>query len=452
MDGAGHLTHPIPPGGSFVYDFVVPDAGTFWFHPHVRADLQVERGLYGVIVVRDDADEKIQVARDLVIALDDVLVDPVTGALDLDRSARAAMMGREGNLVLLNGKPANAVVAARSGERLRLRLVNVANSRYFRLSLQDGRLVQIGGDGGLLASPRPLTEGLLLVPGERADLVMEAPSPESSATLRATAYERARGAGATEVVDLLRIDAGAEPVVTTMPTPANLREVPASSPVAAVERRLTLGERMGHHDWEFTINDRVFPAVPAIEGSQGTRQRWAIENKTDMDHPFHLHGFFFQAAGAPPEWKDTINVPARKTIGRVTNRVRELAQRLRAPRRSGARRALPAAAGRHLTLARGLLPTHGGHGHPGGHQHDDGRHQREGTRPYPSHRGPARGRHPDDRGGPPLRGRVAAARIRAGCAGASRQDRVAVARRDRRDQRHCDREARGSQAEDRRAG
>ncbi len=44
-----------------------------------------------------------------------------------------------------------------------------------------------------------------------------------------------------------------------------------------------------------------------------------IDNDTQWDHPFHLHGFFFMpvdekaAAIRPMEWKDTINIPMKTT-------------------------------------------------------------------------------------------------------------------------------------------
>ena len=52
MDGVPGVTQPpVAPGGSFVYEFVPKDAGTFWFHPHLRSSEQVERGLFGVLIV-----------------------------------------------------------------------------------------------------------------------------------------------------------------------------------------------------------------------------------------------------------------------------------------------------------------------------------------------------------------------------------------------------------------
>lgn len=55
MDGVPHLTQaPIAPGASFTYAFDLPDAGTFWYHPHMQSAKQVGRGLYGALIVEED--------------------------------------------------------------------------------------------------------------------------------------------------------------------------------------------------------------------------------------------------------------------------------------------------------------------------------------------------------------------------------------------------------------
>src|SRR3954469_23073543 len=73
MDGVPFITQkPVQPGETFVYEFTPKDAGTFWFHPHVRASEQVERGLYGVLVVEDVAPPPY--SRDLVWVVDDFLL------------------------------------------------------------------------------------------------------------------------------------------------------------------------------------------------------------------------------------------------------------------------------------------------------------------------------------------------------------------------------------------
>src|SRR5262249_23050125 len=55
MDGVPDLTQPnVPPGGTFDYEFTVPDPGTYWFHPHVG--LQLDRGLYAPLIVEDPSE------------------------------------------------------------------------------------------------------------------------------------------------------------------------------------------------------------------------------------------------------------------------------------------------------------------------------------------------------------------------------------------------------------
>jgi FtsP/CotA-like multicopper oxidase with cupredoxin domain len=313
MDGAGRLLQPVPPGGTFDYRFVVPDAGTFWYHPHVRSDVQVEKGLYGAIVVRDPADPDLGVAVERLLLLDDVLIDPASGLPDERVDMRAMMMGREGNLLLVNGQPTNGALAGAPGERVRLRIVNVATARFFKLGLERGSLTQIGSDGGLLPYPRPL-QSVLLVPGERVDVVLDF---AGTAALKSLTYERARGAGGGEDIDLVRFTMSDAPAVTPPPLPASLSSVEVL-PAPASRQTIRLGERMAHHGWQFTVNDEVFPNVAPIDAASGSRAIWRIENESEMDHPFHVHGFFFQRPGAA-EWKDTVNIPSLSAVDLVVD-------------------------------------------------------------------------------------------------------------------------------------
>ena len=70
MDGTGEVQHPIQPGESFQYRFVVPDAGTFWYHSHQNETEQMERGMYGGIVVEDETDPVFD--RERVLLVDDM--------------------------------------------------------------------------------------------------------------------------------------------------------------------------------------------------------------------------------------------------------------------------------------------------------------------------------------------------------------------------------------------
>jgi FtsP/CotA-like multicopper oxidase with cupredoxin domain len=238
-----------------------------------------------------------------------------TGAVDDSLGHRAEMMGREGNLILVNGSRSNLGVTGRAGEWRRWRIVNAANSRYFRLGLADGRMVRIGGDVGLLERPEQVSE-ILLTPGERAEVLVSVAQPGQTATLRALPYERAIGAGATEAVDIVRLVASDEPAVAPE-LPAALRTIP-SLPEPTKVRTLRLGEKMEGGKMIFTINDVPYPRLEPVTAQLGTVEAWELVDETGMDHPFHLHGFHFQPAGAR-EWKDTINIPSKKTVRVLAN-------------------------------------------------------------------------------------------------------------------------------------
>ena len=129
MDGVPVLTQPpIPPGGRFDYTFTVPDAGTFWYHPHVRGSEQQGRGLYGALIV--DEAEPPRVDRDVTWVIDDWRLNEANAISEtFGNSMDLSHAGRLGNLSTLNGADSK-VFAGRAGERLRLRLINTANARY----------------------------------------------------------------------------------------------------------------------------------------------------------------------------------------------------------------------------------------------------------------------------------------------------------------------------------
>ena len=136
MDGSNISQHPILAGGTFRYEFKFLRASTFWYHPHIRTNEQVEKGLYGMIVVRDP-DEDLRLGlpeRAHQLVLDDVLLDKngqITEPFPADPLENAVMQvnGREGNTLLVNGQ-ANAVGTVERGVPQRLRLVNTANARF----------------------------------------------------------------------------------------------------------------------------------------------------------------------------------------------------------------------------------------------------------------------------------------------------------------------------------
>jgi len=191
MDGTHAMHSPIPPGGTFRYAFELLDAGTFWYHPHVRSDVQVEKGLHGAIVVHGAGEPA--AAAEHTLVLDDVWLRE-DGSI-VEGNPGTAMLGRQGNVLLVNGRP-RPIAGVRAGERQRWHFVNAANARYFRLSVPGQKLTLIGVDGGLLETPREVEE-LLLTPGERADVLFTPAGAPGSRTDRRRTSTRTRAERST---------------------------------------------------------------------------------------------------------------------------------------------------------------------------------------------------------------------------------------------------------------
>jgi FtsP/CotA-like multicopper oxidase with cupredoxin domain len=176
-DGVPHETQaPIPVGGEFTYRIQFPDAGLYWYHPHIREDYTQELGLYGnILVTPADPDYWPPADRDLVLTVDDLLVEDGRVAPFSPTETSYAAMGRFGNVMLTSGEP-DLHLEARAGEVVRLWLTNTANTRVFNLTVPWGRLKLVGGDSGRVEHEE-FIESVVLAPSERAvvDMLVERP-------------------------------------------------------------------------------------------------------------------------------------------------------------------------------------------------------------------------------------------------------------------------------------
>ena len=168
FDGVPEETQkPIPPGVRFTYELTFPDAGLYWYHPHLREDYGQEMGLYGCIVVQPaEADYWPAADESLVLTVDDVLLEDGRLAPFSRGGPTHTMMGRFGNVMLVGGETAPAF-PARTGKLLRLFLTNTANVRVFNLAFDGATMKLIGGDSGRVEREQLIDE-LLLAPSERA--------------------------------------------------------------------------------------------------------------------------------------------------------------------------------------------------------------------------------------------------------------------------------------------
>jgi FtsP/CotA-like multicopper oxidase with cupredoxin domain len=167
-DGVPHETQaPIPPGGRYSHHLMFPDAGLYWYHPHMREDYAQEMGLYGNIIV-EPADPSYwpPVDRDVVLTMDDILIEDGEIAPFDPHGSNFTAMGRFGNVLLIGGKTQQQL-AVRRGEIVRFYFTNMANTRVFKVVLPELRMKLVGGDGGRYEREQ-WVDGVIIAPSERA--------------------------------------------------------------------------------------------------------------------------------------------------------------------------------------------------------------------------------------------------------------------------------------------
>ncbi|WP_448812251.1 multicopper oxidase family protein [Agromyces bauzanensis] len=319
----------IEPGAGFDYEYELGGdhpPGVFWYHPHHHGNSaeQLFAGLYGAIIVDDE--EPIPSTRERLLIISDIAFD---GAEVHVASAGERTLGREGDLVMVNGQ-VGATLAAKPGERERWRIVNACSSRYLRLHLDGQRMQLLGVDAGRYAEPRDVDE-IVLTPGNRADVMVTA--AEGTSVLQTLPFDRG-GMGmfgsppsATTGADLLTLNVAGAPApapsfAVPLPTTRDLRTEQMSG---ARTITLAMGPGGGGGGLSFTIDGREFDHERIdAEVAHGALEEWTIVNSSPMDHPFHLHVWPMQlveVAGQPVDhvdWRDVVPVPARsRTVVRI---------------------------------------------------------------------------------------------------------------------------------------
>ena len=165
-DGTHDTQAPIPVGETFTYQVHVPDAGAFWYHPHIREDYGQEMGLYGnILVTPSDADYWPRANRELLLTLDDILIEDGQIAAFTESETTHVAMGRFGNVMLVAGEP-DLSLAAKRGEVVRFYFTNTANTRVFNVTLPGAQMKLVGADAGHYEREE-LVEEVLLAPSER---------------------------------------------------------------------------------------------------------------------------------------------------------------------------------------------------------------------------------------------------------------------------------------------
>ena len=165
-DGVPGLTQPaIPPGGRFIYHIRFPDAGIFWYHAHVREDIQQDLGLYGNILVRGLENHWRPVNREEFLMLDDALVGESGQIPPGNESPTHALMGRFGNVFLVNARR-DYRLQVQKGEVVRFYLTNASNARTMNVSVRGAAMRLVAADAGPFERDLPV-ESVVIAPAER---------------------------------------------------------------------------------------------------------------------------------------------------------------------------------------------------------------------------------------------------------------------------------------------
>ena len=331
MDGVAGLTQEaVKPGESFDYEFIAPDAGTYWYHTHNRSWEQLARGLYGMLIVEEP---EASPTREINLILDDWRLDE-SGRIDeksLGEVHDWAHAGRLGNILTINGtqKPRFKLIP---GERVRLRIVNVANSRIMEIKFADHDPWIIAKDGHPI-TPRKLNkDDLLLGPAQRVDLLLDATqkpgtkSPiqfvDQEQKIEIASFEYAQGPDNGPILPPDSTPPKSLPI--TMPhdkfAPLDAKAVPLvmiGGAMGSMEKAMIGGKML---DWRQLVKAKrvwAFNGIagdldkPLIRVKRGQTVRIDIINDTSFAHAMHLHGTHFKVVARNNmsfnngEWRDT---------------------------------------------------------------------------------------------------------------------------------------------------
>ncbi len=371
-DGVPGVTQdPVAPGERFEYKVHFRDPGLYWYHPHHREDIFQDLGLYGNMLVRPPDADTDAFDREEVLLLDDILMDDKIVAYG-EEAANYALMGRFGNVLLVNGEP-EYNLSVEANEIVRLYLTNVSNTRTFNLRFKGAEVAVVGSDLGMFEWQTPVSS-IVIAPAERYIVDLR--------------YRDAGRYALTNAVQALdHINATYFPAIDTLGS-IDVRVAPSESPRRTARRNLTEAhandasradmrairshwDRPVDHTLELTLrvdglpavveqlmrSDRVYFSPVEWEGTM-PMMNWASTTKEvawvlrdtdtgleDMDidwtfrvgdvvklrlindrdtfhgmqHPLHIHGQRFAVIsrnGQPNEnlvWKDTVLLPAGST-------------------------------------------------------------------------------------------------------------------------------------------
>jgi FtsP/CotA-like multicopper oxidase with cupredoxin domain len=365
MDGIPGVTqNAVQPGESYTYEFTAAVPGTYWYHSHQESADQVDRGLYGALIV-EPKEQAVTYDRDYTLILDEWNPEMFassggsehsqhggssnSGGTDhsqhggssnsggMDHSQHGGtslapshdeLMRQMYSIFTVNGKAGDEIkpLQVKKGEKVKLRFINAGyqthklnlQNQSFRITHVDGQAVENGSEviGQLLA----------IAPGERYDIEFTATGDNFAINCQSESQARMDMKIQVQVDgNTKRVDAqmNADLPVLDITTYGQAKPVDPSAKYD-IDTKLVLNnvvvQKDGKQEEVYTINGKISPDIPPLQVKKGQKVKVTMTNEGSSDHPMHLHGHFFQVLSKNGQLlqgstllKDTLNVRPGET-------------------------------------------------------------------------------------------------------------------------------------------
>lgn len=295
MDGVPYVSQlPVKPGEYFDYRFRVPDAGSYWYHPHVASSEELGRGLVGPLIVEER--EPTGFAHEAVLNLKNWHVDEEGAFLPFSIPREAARNGTLGRLSTINGVH-RATVDLPAGQIVRVRILNLDNTATYRLNFRGDAEMRLYALDGNPIEPRAFGKDYWMGPGMRVCLAVKMPPAGEEIAIRD---------GSVRLGTLRSVPAEAAATDWPPALPAN----PIAEPDLANAEKLNFNfEWVGEVSdttegkppslWQINgiawdITDKTCADRPIAKMQLGKSYVLELKNMTQYQHPIHLHGMSFK--------------------------------------------------------------------------------------------------------------------------------------------------------------
>lgn len=316
MDGVPGINQDaIRQGESFTYKFSADIPGTYWYHSHQKGSDQVDRGLYGALIV--EPKDKDKPDKDFTLMLDEWTedeegMDSMEGMGDNSsnekfKTAEEASLAEEEsmkdmyNIYTVNGKSGSLIepLKVTKGDVVRLRFIN-AGYRSHTVHIPGTNIKVVSTDGQDIDGAQVIKDNLISIsPGERYDIEFIVENTENfyidfhdsnkhNDQIKIPVYvgDNTQKFAEEKPLELQQLD------FTNYGTPSAGSFT--LSQEYTQEFNIDLGIKLNDGSLKYTINGQTFDELPSLKLKENDLIKLTYTNKSNVDHPMHLHGHFFQ--------------------------------------------------------------------------------------------------------------------------------------------------------------